>query len=172
MTTIDEQVDLLDAALCRGDNLNDLSNANPSVAFRDQVQAAAAHAGSVAQSNARARGLRVRDGIPHADTPAWLRRGMLRAIVVWMGRIGETCPHAADRSNVQPISLAAWNPMRATCLACTATLAVEHGSVADRTCDGCGTVTDGRAGMYPGTMIFGPFTYFYGTCADCRVTGG
>lgn len=171
MITIDEQVELLDAALCRGDNL-EYGAPDRSVAFRDQVRAASAHAAAMSEHNAQASGMHVRQGVPHADTPPWLRRGMLRAIVVWMGRSGETCLHAADRSTVQPISLAAWNPLRATCTACTATLAVERGSVADRTCDGCGTVTDGERGMYPGTLVFGPFTYFYGTCAACRVTGG
>ncbi|MGH3783163.1 MAG: hypothetical protein ACRDRO_21695 [Pseudonocardiaceae bacterium] len=102
------------------------------------------------------------------DHPGWLRLGVLDTLIRWLASQSSVCLHNPNPARVQPIMGAAWRPGLVTCGSCTHLFCLPHGSPQERTCDGCGHVTDSPTGICPGLVHFGAFTYLFGVCTDCR----
>lgn len=167
---MDDTVTALDELLCRDDFdavAAQMREGTPA-SLRDQVKAAADESRDSAHRHAaRQPGMRITSNVNHRDVPEWLRMGMLATLAGWFhGELSATCAHMPHPDRPEPVCAAAWAPGTVVCRACAPALRAPEGSVTDRTCDRCGTVTDGD--MYAGYLVFGPLTYFYGTCAACR----
>lgn len=109
--------------------------------------------------------------LPTDQHPAWVRLGALDAMVRWWGGKHSTCMHGPHPMRPQPIVSAAWKPGLIVCAACQHLLRVPEGSVADRTCDGCGKVVagvDSGDPMYPFTVVCGVLSHRVGVCQACR----
>lgn len=105
------------------------------------------------------------------DHPAWVRLGLFNALVTWQAGKGSTCVHSPDPRKPQPVHSAAWRPGLMVCDYCSHLLALPRGSIADRRCDDCGRVTGGPENddcIYSCVVSFGPLTYSFGACSDCR----
>ena len=102
-----------------------------------------------------------------SQAPGWVRLNVLDTIVGWSAGHGQVCVHQPHPSRPQPVVAAAWKPGLVACGHCTHLLRIKSGSIADRTCDGCGSV-DPHDGLYPTTVTVGPLIYSLGVCQTCR----
>lgn len=103
--------------------------------------------------------------------PGWLRLGLLTEFVSFSLGESTTCVHQPSIGRPEPVITCAWKPRLAVCAKCEHLLRVPRGSVADRTCDCCGTVVDGVIDVDPmwcGFVGHGPMIFKYGVCASCR----
>ena len=162
----------LDDLLCRPElaQLVEKMRARTPKWFSDQYEAAAADTHRGMESLAASYGTTPGHTYP-AGLPDWLRLGMLQAVAEWITGAVKTCMHSPDAWRPQPVAAAAWKPGLIVCTPCSFLLSVGHGSVKDRTCDGCGHVCAGPdAGdpIYPSSVSYGPLAYMVGTCGDCR----
>ncbi|MER5647299.1 hypothetical protein [Streptosporangium sp. NPDC002524] len=107
-----------------------------------------------------------------SEHPGWIRLGLLTALMTWCAGKADTCVHAPDPWHPQPVTAAAWKPGLVVCSRCPHLTSLPRGSVRDRTCDGCGTVTlfapGEQRGIWPVTVSQGSFMYMAGVCVDCR----
>ncbi len=106
-----------------------------------------------------------------ADMPDGVRLGVLSIVAGWLvGSARSGC--GCDPARLPAVAAAAWRPDTVTCVPHMAALALAPGSVADRTCDLCGTVTDladdGVGGIHPHTITTGGVLFLYGACGDCH----
>lgn len=99
-----------------------------------------------------------------ADTPEWVRLGMLDTQLAWLAGRARTCMHDPHPDRPEPVLAAAWKPRLVVCSACTYLL---DAGASDAICDGCGRDTTGQ-GISPSTVMPGNgFCYLVGTCEDC-----
>lgn len=108
--------------------------------------------------------------MPAKGHPAWVRLGLINALVTWQAGKGSTCLHAPDPRFPQPVHAVAWKPGLVVCDLCPHLLALPRNSTADHRCDGCGTVSVGveNGGGIQGCVVSaGPLTYGIGVCPDC-----
>jgi hypothetical protein len=104
-------------------------------------------------------------------TPEWVRLGALNALAAWLSGTARTCGHVPAPNAPFPLVACAWKPGLVVCVACTSSVSAGLSARQDATCDGCGKVTAGPdAGdpIFPGALVFGCVTFFYGTCTGCR----
>lgn len=101
--------------------------------------------------------------------PDWLRIGLLDTYVAWSYGRARTCRHAPTPTAPQPVWAGAWKPRHVACWRCMGQLTLPPGSIADRTCDACGHLTDAAAGdpIHPSSASLGAFTWMFGTCVRC-----
>lgn len=162
----------LDDLLCRPElaPLAEKLRARSPKWFSDQYDAAAAETRRGAEDLARS--YEMKPGLAEpANLPAWLRLGLLQAVAEWVTGSARTCLHSPDAWNPRPVFVAAWKPGLVVCPPCGGLLSVGHGTVKDRTCDGCGHVcagVDADDPIYPSSVSYGPLTYMLGTCSGCR----
>jgi hypothetical protein len=105
------------------------------------------------------------------DLPGWLRLSVLHAWSGFINSTADTCTHSPSWDRPEPVFAAAWRPDLIVCTSCLRLLHQKRGSVADRTCDGCGHVCAGPDegdGIFPGSIRLGPLVYQYGACGTCR----
>lgn len=110
-------------------------------------------------------------GLMPSEHPDWIRLGLLTALMTWCAGKADTCVHVPDPRRPQPVAAAAWKPGLVVCSRCSHLTSLPRGSVRDRTCDSCGTVTGsahGERGIWPVTVSQGSFMYMAGVCVDCR----
>lgn len=162
----------LDDLLCRPElaPLAEKMRARTPKWFSDQYDAAAADTNRGMESLAASYGTTPGRAYP-AGLPDWLRLGMLQAVAEWITGSARTCMHNPDAWHPQPVAAAAWKPGLVVCASCSFLFSVGHGSVKDRTCDGCGHVCAGPDAddpIYPSSVGYGPLAYMVGTCGDCR----
>lgn len=162
----------LDDLLCKPElgPLVDKLKARSPKWFDDQYDAAVAEASRGMDALAASYGTTPGRANP-AELPAWLRLGMLQAVAEWVAGTGRTCMHSPDAWHPSPVVACAWKPGLVVCPPCGFLLSVGHGSVRDRTCDGCGYVcagVDEGDPIYPSSTTYGPLTYMVGTCTGCR----
>lgn len=133
--------------------------------YLDQLDAAVTDV-SAAQAST---GERV--GLDMADTPTWLRLGVLDAWASYCLGDATTCVHNPSADRPEPVFAAAWKPGIVACRACTHLLVLPRNSRADRICDACGYECAGLdAGdpIYPSSAQIASMLYHFGTCAGCR----
>jgi hypothetical protein len=108
--------------------------------------------------------------LPTAAHPDWLRLGLSAALMTWLAGKSDTCRHNPTWQNPQPTFAVAWKPRLVFCGQCLHLTRLPPGSEADRTCDGCGTITDKTTGpgIWQVGIAHGAFVYLAGVCADCR----
>lgn len=162
----------LDELLCRPElaPLVEKMRARTPQWFIDQADAAARDTVRGADALAESYGTAPGRILP-ADLPDWLRLGMLQTVAEWITGSARTCLHNPDAWHPQPVAAAAWKPGLIVCAPCGFLLSVGHGTVRDRTCDGCGHVcagVDKGDPIYPSAVTYGPVTYMVGTCTPCR----
>lgn len=139
-------------------------------ALLDQLDAAAAETRRGLQARAARLG-HTAGAVPYAAHPAWATLGLLASVATWVAGRGRTCTHAPHPDRPRPVVSSAWRSALVTCVRCTHLHGLPNGSAADRTCDGCGTVTAGPehdGGIVPALLSVGAFTYLLGVCAGCR----
>ncbi|MEV8638924.1 hypothetical protein AB0395_45445 [Streptosporangium sp. NPDC051023] len=103
--------------------------------------------------------------------PDWVRLGLLAALITWCSGKSGTCTHVPNPMRPQPVAAAAWKPNLVVCDACRHLLSIPRGSAKDRTCDGCGVITEGidhGDPIWPVSVAHGGFVYLVGVCASCR----
>ncbi|WP_103384238.1 hypothetical protein [Pseudonocardia dioxanivorans] len=104
-------------------------------------------------------------------TPPWVTLALLHTLLTWHAGYGRTCMHAPRADRPMPVSAAAWEPDLIVCGQCLHLLRLRDGSARDRTCDGCGRITEGvehGEGIYPTVVSLGPVMYMLGACDACR----
>jgi hypothetical protein len=162
----------IEALFCRDDILEiaeELRDTIP-VGLLDQFSSASDEADRGAARLRAMLGGQSGGGMP-ADFPAWIRIGIIEALVTWLGDKARTCMHNPQPDRPQPILAAAWKPGLVVCKQCTHLLPFVRNSVADRTCDGCGHLCAGAEHddpIYPSTVRFGVLTYMFGICENCK----
>lgn len=120
---------------------------------------------------ARDAGLTQRVGdMPTDQHPGWVRLGLWDALAKWWFGQHSACVHDPNPLRPQPVMSAAWKPGLVVCRDCIHLLNLRDGSVADRTCDGCGRLVSGENDdlMNPFVVTAGVMTYLVGACQDCR----
>jgi hypothetical protein len=143
------------------------------VSFRDQADAAFGETDGVRNSILAALSPeRFRGGYVAAEShPEWLRLGVCDALATWILGEASTCCHNPEPTRPQPLVACAWKPGLVVCVRCTHLLSNRRGSLADRTCDGCGhecTGPDNDDGVFPGMVQLGVLLYEFGTCTSCH----
>ena len=154
------------------DELNQLRNLLPA-GFLDQVDAAARDAKEVLHAIGDYIGADASTSgwAPVDRFPEWLRLGALDALAGWVTGRAATCRHNPSPDRAQPVVAAAWKPGLVVCPDCLRMTACRPGSLADRTCDGCGHECAGPDvgdGIWTGLVHVGVLVYQYGVCGGCK----
>lgn len=105
------------------------------------------------------------------QTPAWIRLGVIDAWIGYCAGTGTTCMHAPTVERPTPVFAAAWKPGLIVCGPCIHLMTPRPGSLADRTCDGCGHEclgVDADDPIYPSGAQMGSLIYQFGVCTSCR----
>lgn len=142
--------------------------------FADQAGAAAADAVRWLEFEATFMNAGKVGNVDRAEVPDWIRLGVTVAWTTWVLGRGSTCLHSPTVDRPEPVFATAWQPGLIACSRCIHLTVLRPGSVADRTCDGCGHVVaglDDGEGIHPGRVQFGPLLYAYGTCPGCVPVG-
>lgn len=134
------------------------------VGLRDQLHAAATHNQATVGRTATARNGE-RFELNHNQVPEWIRLSVSETLGRFVFGKADVCTHDLQPSRPQPLVMAAWRPGLVACQHCTHLFDLPAGSVADRTCDGCGRVFD--EGLFPAMFVVGPITFLAGLCGDC-----
>ncbi len=142
-------------------------------AFIDQMDAAATDADRISRSMGALFGADPDEGgyAPTSSFPDWLRLGALDALAQFVTGKATVCRHNPTADRAQPVIAAAWKPGYAVCPQCIFLIGCRPGSLADRTCDGCGHECTGPAnndGIHPSLVRIGAFVYQYGACVTCK----
>jgi hypothetical protein len=106
-----------------------------------------------------------------AAHPAWVRLGILDALLAWVANKGSTCMHAPSAKRPEPVYAVAWRPRLVFCGACTHLARLPKHSTKELTCDGCGKLTTGAHTDDPLCTFqvqAGVLSYGFGACAECR----
>lgn len=134
------------------------------VAFRDQVDAAAAEGIRLAEAELGHGAV----WVPHGGIIDWVRLGMLDVVLKWFNNEALTCIHMPAPGRPEPVYAAAWKPGIVVCAQCIGLLSVS--GVADTICDGCGHQCKGMPddGITPFTTFIGTLGYQAGACDSCH----
>lgn len=106
-----------------------------------------------------------------AETPAWIRLGVIEAWVGYCSGRAATCIHAPSAERPTPVFAAAWKPGLVVCGQCIRLTSPRAGSLKDRTCDGCGhecAGVDAGDPIYPSGAQMGSLIFQFGVCTSCR----
>jgi hypothetical protein len=99
-----------------------------------------------------------------ADTPEWVRLGMLDTQLAWLAGLARTCMHDPHSDRPEPVFAAAWKPRLVVCSGCRHLL---DAVASEAICDGCGRDTTGEGISTTTVMPGNGLCYLVGTCEDC-----